>query len=249
MTRSLSKKERQMLPQLNREVVLKFTAHTIINISDLRDAARQLIQNGRYGLARSIAIFAQEEFGKLMLCIMYLTQQIEPERFLHQIRSHPDKQALGMLLTHIAPHLDASLQAAFAQNPNSISEVLESINYDVDNLATLIEQKIDPDTDSFVHNFQTTLKGSQEEIRQQGIYVSVSLKQETLAISHPRQTTREEAETAMMMIDVFMNLVDQTGVLWQMPKDDIDDDSDLSIEVIVKMLDKMIKNNRILRAE
>ncbi|HLA88585.1 MAG TPA: AbiV family abortive infection protein [Anaerolineales bacterium] len=242
MTRPLSKIERQILPHLNREVVLKFTAYTIINISDLRDAARQLIQNERYGLARSMAIFTQEEFGKLMLCIMYLTQQIEPERFLRKIRSHPDKQALGILLTQITPHLDSSLQAAFAQNPNSISAALESISKDEDSLATLIEQNIHPEIDSLVHNYQTTLQGSEEEIRQQGIYVSISFKQQTLAISHPRQTTREEAEAAMKTIDGFMNLVDQSGALWQMPENDIEDDSELPIDVIVKMLEEMLKH-------
>ena len=66
------RRAKDLVPHLTRELVAYFAAHALGNAKELQDSARILFEHGRYGAARSLAVCAREECGKVFIAGRYL---------------------------------------------------------------------------------------------------------------------------------------------------------------------------------
>lgn len=244
MGKNLGKKEKEMLPQLNRNIVLKFTVYTIINICDLRSAAKQLYNSGQYSLSRSLAVFAKEELGKLVICIFFLSGRTAPEKFIKHVRSHHHKQALGMLWAQIVSCFDfgdIGVKEAFTIEADTFSNTIKQLGERINTIVDKIEPAILEKANLIKHEFNSSMKGATERTRQQGIYVSLELQSGILDVQHPRLVTQKEASDELDSLEQFMKFVDIGNELWSVAELDALSDETASIEKLMRMLDETLR--------
>lgn len=186
------------MKNLDRDTVLGFSVHAIINMQDQSNAARCLFEKGFYGQSRSTAITALEELGKFVLTLSHLAGEISEAEFIQRIRSHHPKQRWGNLIAYLAP----ISQRLIEQNSETTSgcELLTRISES--NLDGLVKEL--QENESELEVFADYLvSGQVERERQDGWYVSLSMKNETLHISYPRMVGREDAENVLRLLSHF----------------------------------------------
>jgi AbiV family abortive infection protein len=202
-------KGQHIVGKLSRDVVLEFTAYTIINFSDLSATAKNLIEKeSRFGLGRSIAIVAIEELGKLGVALRYLTNQIKEEEFADRIWRHPPKQALGQLFLVISPLIERLGSAQTSDNKSTIT--LEQFTQGIENNIDLFDKEIHALTPHFQNLIEILESGKLEKQRQAGLYVSILAKGHRATVQHPRSIEEYEAREVLALLEVFNSFIDKS---------------------------------------
>lgn len=183
---------------LDRDVVLELAARAIINMVDLRDAARCLFEKNFYPQARSVAITALEELGKLALALSYLKGDITEEDFLRRVHSHHPKQRWGNLLAYLAP-----LTQRFVEQHGEMISGVEFIKHLDDRMGPQLDRLVQElqEKESELEAFANYLMSGQvERERRDGWYVSLVVDDEPPRVTHPRMVDREKAESVLKLL-------------------------------------------------
>lgn len=209
MSQKISKKAKELSVHINNELVLEFIIRAQENGKELYKAAVSLFKKKQYGIARSLAISAREEFGKSHIGFEYLFGKIEKAEFAHIVRSHPSKQLYGALSIRIAmllKMLSANLlsESNFSENPKETIEVFfKSLNENFDK----IEKQIEQDWPKLESELLGARDGKDEQTRQSGLYVSLDLVMNEIKLRTPSAITRNEAEEEIQKLEEFINMV------------------------------------------
>ncbi len=192
--------------RLNRDNVLEFTLHTIINFHNLYEAAKTLInEKALYGAGQSLAISALEELGKLFLSAGYLMNLFSADNFIRGVYLHKRKQILGKVMARIAPIITALGEVKKeAEAAISIDEFFANIDKDI---SDLVETKLS--SNSFISEIENILKENLEEQRKNGLYVSIANRDNRNCISHPGQVTEAEAKSILNVVATFDYVINQ----------------------------------------
>lgn len=241
MKKNTHKWVQKLSPHINRELVLQFAAHTLVNGYDLRSAAEDLFEIEQYGLARSLAISGREEFGKFFISLLYLSNQIPLENFLAVLREHSPKQALGTFLVSLAslinpsmPELKALVDVENNYAPDAIRDFVEQFAKNLDTSQTDITDQFQMIAKKMINASQ----GEDERKRQEGVYVSLEIVNEDVQVHYPRSITKTDAEAELDALEKF---VEPAEALWVSAELDDDDTVDLKIEKLIVLLDQICR--------
>lgn len=203
---------KQLAQNLHRDTVLEFAARAIMNMHDLCNAARCLFENNFYGQARSTAITALEELGKFVLTLSYLSGELSEREFLQRVRSHHPKQRWGNLIAFFAP-----LTRRFMEQQGEISlgeglfkQLDDRMASNLDGVVREMQEK-ESELEAFANYL---VSGQVERERQDGWYVSLTVENETLHVSHPRMIDREKAESVLQLLSHFDHDIPGSSFDW-----------------------------------
>lgn len=241
---SRARRLQRIAENLDREAALDLAAHTIINIQDQKTAANVLFEKGLFGQARSAAITALEELGKLVATMNYLAGSVDAPTLINNVWSHQSKQRTGYLVMMFAP-LVLHLQKRNNGEPQDQSAMALYQKLDehiLENTETLIDgfQRRLPELEQLVREVET---GEIEFRRQDGLYVSLAIdNSDEISIKYPRLVTREDAALVIELLSMFNadtvgTALDQLVNHYAEGTGDGDDLLAVAIPMIRKMMD------------
>jgi AbiV family abortive infection protein len=228
---------------LNRDTVIEFAAHAMINMHDHQSAARILFEKELYGPARSSAILALEELGKFMFALNHIIDKTRPLDFVNRVWRHQAKQNAGYFIAALTPTL-AGLENERAKTEggerhDSLGMFLERVAARAEKWVRNIDALV-PKLEQLVNDIQTR---NIETCRQDGHYVSLTADEaNAISIKYPRETKREEADFFLKILSVlddgsiFPGLESVVGGYTK------ELESSESLEAAVKVLKRMIED-------
>lgn len=203
----LTRRDRDLLPHLNRDIASRLAVRAFMNAAALLDAARATFNRGHFGTARSLAISAREECGKGFTAGSYLAGVISPDEFAAGLRNHHFKQTEGL----IGPMLAEGLLG----NPDLIETLMIGASGPPEEAVRVIAMRMNERQDELRHALGGTLdrlreslelasSGADERERQAGIYVSLEITSAGVELQYPQQITADQAQREMDRLDVLL---------------------------------------------
>jgi AbiV family abortive infection protein len=205
--RKLSKRDAELVPLLNRSEVSLFAAIALLNSKILYRDARTLFEQESFGTARSLAISAREECGKVFLASEYLAGMITPEQFVAQLRDHKPKQAEGLIAGAVLngllnnPH---ELRKLTEPQASTVAELLERVGSDFSVRPDQWTSLLEPVVSALRADHAAAATGDHESERQAGVYVTMNVRNGGLCIEHPFEVTKEQCEIELARLGALL---------------------------------------------
>lgn len=206
-----TKRDKEILPHLTRGIVAQYAIRSLMNAAALIDSASMLLNRGHYGLARSVSISAREECGKAFVAGAYLAGITPEAEFAAGLRNHSYKQAEGL----IGPMLAGAVVGNFdflrlffpvdeAPSVTSLKNAALQMNTQTD----AIKDALSGTLDILKPLHEAASAGDHEKLRQQGMYVSLEMRDSDLTLEYPQQIEKADAEaelrSVMTLVSAFV---------------------------------------------
>jgi AbiV family abortive infection protein len=205
-----TKRDKELLPHLNRSIVAQYAIRSLMNSAALIDSASTLINRGHYGLARSISISAREECGKAFLAGAYLAGITPEVEFAASLRNHSYKQAEGLIGPMLASAAVGNFDFLRLFFPVDETPSVTSLK----NAALQMNTQADAIKDAFCGTLEilkplheAASSGDHEKLRQQGMYVSLEVRESGLTLEYPQQIEKADAEAELNRVMALVSTV------------------------------------------
>lgn len=199
--------------QLSTEIVSEFAAHAIINYNNLHDAAESLYEKGYFGLSRSTAIAAQEEYGKVIGAMGFLCGIIPERKFRSGLRSHIRKLIWARSSLELASGMLPLMPATTAAVSKDTDEIVQQIASDVASLdeASILSSGLVAELGRLGPLITAIDNAEFEKRRQAGLYVNIGVRDGKHFIEHPGLIDQSMAVEQLDLIRKFRKTVDSVA--------------------------------------
>jgi AbiV family abortive infection protein len=190
----------------------------MLNSTTLFGDARALYERGSFGIARSLAISAREECGKVLIACAYLGGMVAPEEFVVQLRDHKPKQAegliLGALLNGVLEH-PGRFRGLIEIDAPTLLEFAEQFGLSVQERNDEWSAAVAPLLPSMHADRDAATAGAHEAERQAGVYVTMDVEEGAVRISHPFQITKAECEEELARLGALLDAQVPAELNWK----------------------------------
>jgi AbiV family abortive infection protein len=158
-----------------------------------------------FGQARSMAILALEELGKLSPVLGYIADPASHPSFVEECFGHKSKQLRGRLLSYMGPIMQRlNLMPSGDANSQNVQEWMSGFNSRLSELSSQLEAeavKLIPELEATIKNAET---GEIEAQRQEGLYVSFALDENSgVHLRHPKLVNKADAEKVLDYLSMY----------------------------------------------
>jgi AbiV family abortive infection protein len=198
-----TKRDKEILPHLTRGIVAQYAIRSLMNAAALIDSASTLLNRGHYCLARSVSISAREECGKAFVAGAYLAGITPEAEFAAGLRNHSYKQAEGLIGPMLAGAVVGNfdfLRLFFPVDETSSVASLTNAALQMNAQADAIKDALSGTLEILKPLHEAASAGDHEKLRQQGMYVSLEMRESGLTLEYPQQVEKVDAEAELNRI-------------------------------------------------
>jgi AbiV family abortive infection protein len=198
-----TKRDKEILPHLTRRIVAQYAVRSLMNAAALIDSASTLLNRGHYGLARSVSISAREECGKAFVAGAYLAGITPEAEFAAGLRNHSYKQAEGLIGPMLAGAVVGNfdfLRLFFPVDDTPSVTSLKNAALQMNTQADTIKDALSGTLEILKPMHEAASAGDHEKLRQQGMYVSLEMRESGLTLEYPQQIEKADAEAELNRI-------------------------------------------------